>query len=68
MRLFAADLRSTGELRGDLDHDTIADLVWSMNAREYYVLITSQGRTPEQYAAMVRDVWIRTLLRNPARR
>ena len=27
MRLFAADLRSTGELRGDLDHDTIADLV-----------------------------------------
>jgi hypothetical protein len=68
MRLFAAGLRSTGELRGDLDEDTIADLVWSMNAPEYYLLITSQGRTPEQYAAMVHNVWIRTLLRNPARR
>jgi len=65
MRLFAADLRTTEELRDDLDDDTVADLVWSMNAPEYYLLITSRGWTPEQYAAMVRDVWIRTLLRNP---
>lgn len=67
MRLFAADLRATGELRDDLDDDTVADLVWSMNAPEYFLLITSRGRTPGQYAAMVRDVWIRTLLRNPPR-
>lgn len=67
MRLFAADLRSTGELRDDLDDDTVADLVWSMNAPEYFLLITSRGGTPERYAAMVRDVWIRTLLRNPPR-
>jgi AcrR family transcriptional regulator len=67
MRLFAADLRHTGELRDDLDDGAIADLVWSMNAPEYYQLITSRGRTPGQYAAMVRDVWIRTLLRNPPR-
>jgi AcrR family transcriptional regulator len=67
MRLFAADLRSTGELRDDLDDDTVADLVWSMNAPEYFLLITSRGWTPERYAAMVRDVWIRTLLRNPPR-
>jgi hypothetical protein len=65
MRLFAADLRSTGELRDDLDDDTIADLVWSMNAPEYFLLVTLRGRTPEQYSAMVRDVWIRTLLRIP---
>jgi AcrR family transcriptional regulator len=65
MRLFAADLRSTGELRDDLDDDTIAGLVWSMNAPEYFLLITSRGWTPGRYAAMVRDVWIRTLLRNP---
>jgi AcrR family transcriptional regulator len=67
MRLFAADLRATGELRDDLDDDTVADLVWSMNAPEYFLLVTSRGRTPGQYAAMVRDVWIRTLLRNPPR-
>jgi AcrR family transcriptional regulator len=68
MRLFAADLRATGELRDDLDDDAIADLVWSMNAPEYFLLITSRGRRPAQYAAMIRDVWIRTLLRNPPRR
>ena len=67
MRLFAADLRSTGELRDDLDDDTVAGLVWSMNAPEYFLLITSRGWTPGQYAAMVRDVWIRTLLRDPPR-
>jgi len=65
MRLFAADLRNTGELRDDLDNDTIADLIWSMNAPEYYLLVTSRGWTPRQYAAIVRDVWTRTLLRDP---
>jgi AcrR family transcriptional regulator len=67
MRLFAADLRATGELRDDLDDHAIADLVWSMNSPEYFLLIRSRGRTAEQYAAMVRDVWIQTLLRNPPR-
>jgi AcrR family transcriptional regulator len=65
MRLFAAELRSTGELRDDIDDVSVADLVWSMNAPEYFLLVTSRGRTPEQYAALLRDVWIRTLLRNP---
>jgi AcrR family transcriptional regulator len=65
MRLFAADLRSTGELRDDLDDDAVADLVWSMNAPEFYLLVSSRGRTPGQYAAMVRDVWVRSLLRAP---
>ena len=64
MRLLAADLRGTGELREDLDDQAVADLVWSMNAPDYYLLVTSRGRTPEQYAALVRDVWIRTLLRD----
>ncbi len=66
MRLFAADLRSTGEVRADLDDDDVADLVWSMNGPDYYLLMRSRGRTPEQYAAVVRDVWTRTLLTNPS--
>ena len=40
-------------------------VVWSMNAPEYYLLLTSRRWTPAQYAALVRDVWLRTLLRNP---
>jgi AcrR family transcriptional regulator len=63
MRLFAADLRATGELRDDLTDDDVADLVWSMNSPEYYRLVTGRGATPGQYAARVADVWTRTLLR-----
>jgi AcrR family transcriptional regulator len=62
MLLFAADLRATGEIRADLTDDDVAQLVWSMNSPEYYLLVTSRGRTPEQYAALVADVWTRTLL------
>jgi AcrR family transcriptional regulator len=63
MRQFAADLRATGELRTDLDDDAVADLVWSMNAPEYFRLLESRGFTPARYAALVREVWSRTLLR-----
>ncbi len=65
MRLFAADLRSTGEVRPDLTDDDVADLVWAMNGPDFYLLMRSRGRTPEQYAAVLRDVWSRTLLQAP---
>ena len=60
MRMFAADLRATGELRDDLDDDQVADLVWSMNSSQYYLLVSSRGA---DYAAWVGDIWTRTLLR-----
>jgi AcrR family transcriptional regulator len=63
MHLLAADLRATGEVRDDLDDDAVAELVWSTNGPDYYLLIRSRGRSPEEYAALVRDIWIRTLLR-----
>lgn len=62
MRLLAADLRSTGEVREDLTDEDVADLVWSTNSPEFYLLTVSRGRTPEQYADLVRDLWTRTLL------
>jgi AcrR family transcriptional regulator len=62
MRLFAADLRATGRLRDDLGDDAVADIVWSMNSPDYFQLLRSRGYSPEQYAALVRDVWTRTLL------
>jgi AcrR family transcriptional regulator len=65
MRLFAADLRTTGEVRDDLTDDDVADLVWSMNSPQYYLLVTGHGRSPEEYAALVADVWTRTLLVGP---
>lgn len=64
MRLFAADLRATGELRDDLDDDTVADIVWSTNASEYYVLLVhGRGWSPERFGAHLADMWRRLLLR-----
>jgi AcrR family transcriptional regulator len=63
MRRFAADLRSTGDVRADLDDSAIADIVWSMNGPDFYLLMRDRGRTPAEYAALVRDIWTRTILR-----
>jgi AcrR family transcriptional regulator len=65
MRLFVADLRATGELRADVSDDDAADLVWSLNSPEWFGLVTGRGRTPEQYAALLADVLLRTLLARP---
>jgi len=62
MRLLAADLRSTGELRPDLSDDQVADLIWSMNSAVYYSMLADRGWTAERYADLVADVWTRTLL------
>ena len=67
MRRFAADLRSTGELRDDLSDDEVADIIWSTNAPEYYLLLVERGWTPERYERLLADVWTRTLLAPSAR-
>jgi AcrR family transcriptional regulator len=63
MRLLAADLRSTGELRDDLTDELVADLVWSLNSPEWFTLVTSRRRSPEEYGDLLADVLCRTLLR-----
>jgi AcrR family transcriptional regulator len=64
MRRFAADLRSTGELREDLSDEQVADVIWSMNAAEYWALLVSErGWAPSDFAAWLSDAWPRLLLR-----
>jgi AcrR family transcriptional regulator len=66
MRLFAADLRATGELRADLSDDDVADLVWSMNGPEYWgLLVGDRGWTPHRFADLLVDAWQRLLLTEP---
>jgi AcrR family transcriptional regulator len=66
MRDFAADLRSTGELRDDLTDDEVADIVWSMNGAEYWVLMVGdRGWSPERFGEFLADAWTRLLLTNP---
>jgi AcrR family transcriptional regulator len=63
MRLLAADLRATGELRADLPDDEVADIIWSMNAAEYHALLVGQrGWSAERFAAHLTDAWTRVLL------
>ncbi|WP_220032537.1 TetR/AcrR family transcriptional regulator [Mycolicibacterium moriokaense] len=63
MRRFAADLRSTSEVRADLTDDQVADIVWSMNAAEYWVLLVRERNwQPQQFAAWLTDAWTRLLL------
>jgi len=63
MATFAAELRSTGELRSDLSDDDVADIIWSTNAPEYYLLLAQQGWQPERYAWLLTELWTRLLLR-----
>ncbi len=66
MLLFAADLRGTGELRSDLTDQQVADIVWSMNAAEYWVLLVHERSwTPDQFASWLTDAWTRLLLTEP---
>ncbi len=63
MRLFAADLHSTGALRADRSDDEVADILWSMNAAEYYALLVSErGWSPARFQRWLTDAWTRALL------
>lgn len=63
MRLFAADLRATGELRSDLSDAKVADVVWSMNAAEYHALLVEErGWSADRFRDWLLDAWTRTLL------
>jgi AcrR family transcriptional regulator len=63
MRLFAADLRATGQLRTDLTDDEVADIVWSLNSAEYHALLVGRrGWTADRFAAYLTDAWTRLLL------
>ncbi len=66
MRRFAADLRTTGELRDDLSDDEVADIVWSMNGPEYWrLLVVERGWAPEVFGRHLVDAWTRILLSRP---
>lgn len=63
MRDLAAGLRATGELRDDLTDDHVADIIWSMNAAEYWdLLVRQRAWTPEQFTHWLTDAWTRLLL------
>lgn len=76
MRLLARDLEATGTLRPGLSIDRAADILWSMNSPEFYLLFVEQRAwTPAAFEQWLGDAWIQLLLKeepagnyNPDRR
>ena len=62
MLLLAADLRTSGDLRADLTDREVADIVWSTNSPDYWLLLHSRGWSPDRYAELLEDLWCRLLL------
>jgi AcrR family transcriptional regulator len=63
MRLLAKELGQTGKLRRDLNIETAADVLWTMNSPEYYLLLVEgRGWKPEKFEEWLKDAWCRLLL------
>lgn len=63
MRLFAADLATTGRIRTHLSTANAADIIWTMNSPEFYLLLVHErGWTPKEFEDFMADAWIRLLL------
>ena len=63
MQLLAKDLAATGRLRSDLTESRTADIIWSMNSPEFYLLLVEQrGWSPGEYERWLSDDWTRLLL------
>ena len=65
MRLFAAELAATGQVRTELSIEEAADVIWATNAPEFYVLLVHErGWAPDQYARWLGHTWRRLLLKD----
>jgi AcrR family transcriptional regulator len=63
MRVFAEDIASTGRMRPELSISAAADIVWSMNSPEYYLLLVEQRGWPvAEFEQWLGEAWIRLLL------
>jgi AcrR family transcriptional regulator len=63
MRILAEELAATGRLRAGLTVPVAADIIWSMNAPEFFLLLVEQrGWSPAQFADWLGEAWVRLLL------
>jgi len=63
MRLLVADLAATGRLRRHLSLEQAADIIWSMNSPEFYLLLVEQrGWSSREFEDWLADAWVRLLL------
>jgi AcrR family transcriptional regulator len=66
MGLLADELAATGALRPELTLQEVADVLWSMNSPEFYLLLVGQRDwEPDRYQQWLADAWQQLLLRSP---
>ncbi len=66
MRLFAADLAATGQLRPGLGVEEVADVVWATSSADLYALLVGQRRwAPERFERWLADSWSLLFLADP---
>jgi hypothetical protein len=64
MLAFITDVNTTGALRDDLSIQRAADIVWTLNSSDVYLLLTTErGWSPEEFEQWLADSWVRLLLR-----
>jgi AcrR family transcriptional regulator len=65
MRQLAKELMATGRVRPELTEETIADVLWSMNSPDFYLLLVGQrGWSAQEFGSWLGDAWMRLLLRH----
>ncbi len=65
MRRLAKNLIATGRVRGELTESVVADVLWSMNSPEFYLLlVTDRGWSPREFGHWLADAWIRLLVQS----
>lgn len=63
MRMLAADLLATGQLRIGLTTDEVADLIWVTNSPDVHqLLVSDRGWSETRYRDWLADSWRRLLL------
>ncbi len=63
MRLLAAELIATGDVRPGLTADEIADVIWTMNSAEFHhLLVHERGWSPEAFERWLASCWCRLFL------
>jgi len=63
MRTFIADVAQASPLRDGLSQDKAADIVWTLNSTDVYLLMTSdRGWSSEEFEEWLGDAWERLLL------
>lgn len=67
MRLFAGDVRDTGQLRPGISDDVVGDIIWATAGAEHYTqFVVGRGWTAEQFGRYLVELWTSLFIAQPS--